>query len=1217
MDRRNPKQNILAFFYDGTMKRFRSMTALVLAVALTFVLAVPCLTFGETYDSSASASVSQNAVTATRDIYFVDRTVSGNSLWNAEDAGSSTANESSIWVQHMKEPTSGYEYAFAGDGKDAGEEEVRMEDTGSVDTSGDRIYRASIPESWSYIAFSYFEGMDPENVPSNPLHRTLLIKVDDEERYVVKTVQENGTAWSDEVITKTSDGNEAFYIDDEVVYADGAGYRKPAAEKIEIRGEVTSPPTPTPGSSSWASSSSGSTEGTGVTETPTPEVTVTPTETVSKNEIITPATKESEITPTPTESVSENGIAQNRKVIRKAASVSNGKTIYFWAVKSINNYPSWQGDTFSVYYYSTDSANRLTPAKIPMTQVEGEFETVDSSNNTAEIKVFKATIPADADGIVIRSYAYNYSANNGWKYNNADYLEQTQSLTSVEDGNIYYLEGYSVSEDGGNKQKAWSIHSSDLPKTIDDYTLRLAKDSWITPSHVTINLKNGTPITATLNLNTGKTFTYDKITWSTTDSSIATVDPETADVSSKSALTASVTGLKAGTTTLTASLYNGSDIVTSATADVKVYTTYTTVYYDATFSKLQYSSNDTRNTSMSIPKSDGTIKWYAKNSEGTDLGNGTMTPTTASGNVTGTWNDIYVNSTDLPAGTTQVYFANSSNYKTDCLTIPDDLTTPCFYADTGDDVVYTGSDRGGYWGEAWQTRKAEDHTDAVPATNSDSGTMPKDGDKETNAENKEVFNVTSTFYDYLSDYELNGKSRASYQGADGRSHRNWVIFREFNQALSDYYRTNSISYPMYTGHFQPKYYQDYGSNGSYSYDSTHYWGTAFSEIGTTLGLMGNTSDSPGSTFYAINNSNPHTGSSASSVVSDVHTTGLYNYATQGLMDASDVKSTFFNESFLTENNSKHAKLANVYKNVSFPMYKTTEYAAKSGGSDQVGSDYYVFDSASDTVHLATDGGSYYLKNTGNQRWSMNVNSSGETSGVSNTYGFFPLDDTTADGTKKANQHNYGFGAVIDVPFTLNEKGTIVKDGKEVPQVFKFSGDDDIWVEVDGKLVLDMGGDHGRVDGAINFALADTSYDYVKFGSSDWEHVPHQSTYLSKVKYVSGISPKTDTGTGSSDVTGQTLSVSSALSGLTVTKDGETKYDPTVTHHLTVYYMERGMWESNMKMEMNFTPQPSTPVTIDVGVKTNNEPYEAAFALSGFAGYIAYRKKKKREYKDFS
>ena len=140
--------------------------------------------------------------------------------------------------------------------------------------------------------------------------------------------------------------------------------------------------------------------------------------------------------------------------------------------------------------------------------------------------------------------------------------------------------------------------------------------------------------------------------------------------------------------------------------------------------------------------------------------------------------------------------------RTAILTIPEAGTyggKPCFYADAGDTAVYDNEYRGGYWAEAYTVRDAEKYkktdagekVDVVDITESDFSA------------NSNILYVDSTFYDYYTDYELNGNNRDSYPGEKGMSHRNWVTFRQFDQALSDYYKKNQVSIPIYTGHFQP------------------------------------------------------------------------------------------------------------------------------------------------------------------------------------------------------------------------------------------------------------------------------------------------------------------------------------------------------------------------------------------------------------------------------
>lgn len=662
--------------------------------------------------------------------------------------------------------------------------------------------------------------------------------------------------------------------------------------------------------------------------------------------------------------------------------------------------------------------------------------------------------------------------------------------------------------------------------------------------------------------------TYASVQWSLENGTVANIASTSGD--KKTSVT--VRGLKKGKTLLTANLLNeDGEIVGTASATVIVRDKLQ-VYYDAEFSKLLYSESGADankaiphcwNNNQGSTASDGIINYYAVNAsgrvidlQGNVITNGSMTGTMTKvtdvpSSAKGSWTDMYLSDV-LPEGTVKVYFANSKGAKTVSLEIPEDVADPCFYANTGDDIEYKSGDRGGYWGEAWVTR---DHDGTEDVTNIMSGTYP--------GNSADTYYVNSSFYDYFSDFELNGVSRGKYTGANGASHRNWVTFREFDQALSDYYKSTSNPYVMYTGHFQPPY------SG---------WGYQFQGIGYTMNLYGYSGNAgnAGSYFYTINNSNPNSSGAS----------GYYKYATQGLWAHSKPYETYFNTTFLSGDNGKHAKLANIYPNVKFPLTKTDEYVAnnKDGNGAKTVNEYYVFDSAQTTLHLAGDG-QLYLKDTGPQNWSKNVNSSGGATGdpVSNTFGFFPLDDTTSNANASGVNHNYGFGTRIVVPFTLSADGTAtLKDGTKVPQVFKFSGDDDVWVFLDGTsnddLILDLGGDHGRVNGAINFSKSTdsnaTSYNYVDFLNQSqqkyWAQVPNQSTYVSDVKYVKDLS------TASASGVGQKIDISTKLNSKNV-YDGQ-------THYLYLYYMERGQWESNMRIEMNINLV--TKVTIKKQFKTN-------------------------------
>ena len=471
------------------------------------------------------------------------------------------------------------------------------------------------------------------------------------------------------------------------------------------------------------------------------------------------------------------------------------------------------------------------------------------------------------------------------------------------------------------------------------------------------------------------------------------------------------------------------------------------------------------------------------------------------------------------------------------LTIPTDDKN-CFYADTNDDAVYKDTTRGGYWAPKGTLRDAE--------KGKDTGTKVVDIKTAEFTEEANTKYVTSTLYDYYTDYELNGNNRGSYdRNSSTVSHRNWVPFRQFDQALSDYYKDASAEYPIYTGHFQPG------------------GGTNFSDIAGTLNLFGyNTNDRR---FMAINNSqynedsqnndNNHTYYAYQGLVANKTSTGKADGAP--LLNGTETATVepHFNKEFLLGKNSKNAKLGEVYENVKFPFTKV-----KNLFGNETNVDYWCFDSKDTTLYLKQDSGQnsdskYFLQeSTTNRDPSKNVSA---LSNPKDPYGYFPFNETATPGV--FSTYNYGFGTKLQMDFTLTDDGMVETekaDGttEKTSIKFFFSGDDDVWVFIDGQLALDVGGAHGEVSGLL------------EFGETEDEKSNNVTAYVSRVK----------TG-GTSDKDKDEKNVKSAVK--TVTYNGEVinfyaqgttlPLDKGQKHTLTMYYMERGMWESNMAVAFNF------------------------------------------------
>ena len=565
-----------------------------------------------------------------------------------------------------------------------------------------------------------------------------------------------------------------------------------------------------------------------------------------------------------------------------------------------------------------------------------------------------------------------------------------------------------------------------------------------------------------------------------------------------------------------------------------------TVYYDATLSKLSYADTENvKNNGQGIPYSEnGSIYYYATG--GSQPLNGTMKKASE-----GTYKDVY--KVTLPKGYTKIRFAayvvNDENVAangdaTELVDIPGNMKKPCYYGDSSDDVIYAGGNRGGYWNEAYTLRNPEEEAKA-----NHSGDVVDIQSSPFNRDPSTLY-VNSTFYDYYTDYELNGKNRDDYADDQTSSHRTYVTFRQFNQALSDYYRTNQVTIPIYTGHFQPN------MDG---------WGSPFSKIAYTLDLYGYDSNNQNgfmstnnSTLDNTGNSQDHTYAAAQGLVADSLKNKELMTKTE---NGGEVLQPHFNEQFLTGENSKHTALAKVYKNVSFPFTKVK--VDNDGNKSDSGVEYWYFDSADTTLAMRKDTASqnYYLENVNNERnWSMNVNSASKTEGVANPYGFFPFNETST--SCKASRYNYGFGTKLEFKFRLTKDGTVVgTDGQKNPIKFNFSGDDDVWVYVDGKLALDVGGAHGKVTGQIDF--------------------------------------NGDTTTKKAKVSQAKVSLGSDKSGSNVESTFEIKGTNTSEHTLTMFYMERGMWESNMKVSFNFPQENKLTVEKEVDTTGANEIFKKA------------------------
>ena len=608
-----------------------------------------------------------------------------------------------------------------------------------------------------------------------------------------------------------------------------------------------------------------------------------------------------------------------------------------------------------------------------------------------------------------------------------------------------------------------------------------------------------------------------------------------------------------GLTTANCFVYSADSTYSWQSADSDLLKAGKTIYFDATLSSYGYKGENLQQQPMPGSDDDDKMYCFLTDSDGSTVETVKMDKVTDSATP-----DRQLYSCKIPTDEktyTSVQFsavestnATAKDNKTkpySTADIPPTLTDPCFFADDGDPTAYTSSStdvfREGYWGEKNSRHDAE----------SGKGSTVVDIASGTFTQQAGTKYITSTLYDYYTDYELNGLNRDNAPSIGGGSQRWFVTFEQFDRALSSAYReSDNVKYPLYTGHFEP-------TDG----------GALFADVAKGMDLYGWDSDKDSAAykiFMAVNNS---------TYDDKGNKDGDYSHTFQGLVEdhtsnglpllrAADSSKTalidpHFNEDFLLGKNRFNTVLGKVYKDVSFPFTKDAVFKSEDTSDPEQYAKYWYYDSSKASLYLKQDkgDGKYYLESpidNANGKPTTDDKSKNIYQSNGATHGFFPFNQTVSTGG--ASQYNYGFGAKLQFDFTLTENGTVVvKDASgnntaTVPIKFFFSGDDDVWVYIDDELVLDVGGAHGKASGLLEFGEGSTVTPYVSSNkNTDNDNSMAYTKDADKTVYFNEKPVK-----------------------FTKTKSESIQLNKTrTTHTLTMFYMERGMWDSNMAVAFNF------------------------------------------------
>ncbi len=535
----------------------------------------------------------------------------------------------------------------------------------------------------------------------------------------------------------------------------------------------------------------------------------------------------------------------------------------------------------------------------------------------------------------------------------------------------------------------------------------------------------------------------------------------------------------------------------------------------------------------------------------------------------------------VPADSSFIFKPNGGSDtagSTSALVIPSGFSKPCY------NVIK----------KTWQELSTvEDHTDYTV--------------KDSYSNNENILGVSATYYDYLSDEEYNGawlNPQQSGTGFNGSSD-DWYPFFIYNQKISKLAKNNSSwNTPLYFGNFC-------NTDGSYPEGVDHGSGSWENATNDTNAYKFN---------YLANNSNGLKSMDAS-YQGLMHNSLINNH----LYVNGSLQAPYFNNEWLQSEG-----IAKVIKGT-FPFtvtdkgdYKYYEFNSKNA-EDNV---YFTWDTDGSHTYPTTvnyGAGSNYGIDDG-IKYFMNDGISGK--------GIFPFNNVSGTKGVKTNANenkNYGFGIRMDIDFRVPEGGVI--PGTSKPVTFEFTGDDDLWVYVTdnetgvSQLVLDMGGAHKESHGIIDFSTKTATVDAVENGSNTEYGYVYLSkdntgwgdtyayfynangavggswpgTKMSSYESSSNLRCKIPEGatkvifnnnsgaetvnvdiasTGGAYWLSNTLNVNQwekAPSDAGIVSGPETKSfifdntDDQKTYTLSVFYMERGLIESNMKIAFTMTP----------------------------------------------
>ena len=380
----------------------------------------------------------------------------------------------------------------------------------------------------------------------------------------------------------------------------------------------------------------------------------------------------------------------------------------------------------------------------------------------------------------------------------------------------------------------------------------------------------------------------------------------------------------------------------------------------------------------------------------------------------------------------------------------------------------------------------------------------------TAAKEKENTSGTLTEADNYDVDKTNGQAKSIYAEAVYKQYNDAVTAWFQNQSDSDG-KVNGVSVtPLYQGNIRAG--NDDGSDkGTLDWAKSYF---NFVSVANGANRFGESSDSINAAAVGL----------VDKTLSD-----------NGTIQQNGIELPQFSDAFMNAN--ADSKIQSKYDNLKFET-KVTKRAS--------GNEWYSYDSSTDK-NRSLDLANRQIKNFNNE-----VKGCKNESGNQNDKaGYYPFNQSQPSDTDNITNC---FGTRFDIDYAMPNKDGVV-NGEQMQ--FNFTGDDDMWVYIDGHLVLDLGGSHAMASGSINLATMKVSYNSGYYNG----------TYDKVTDKVSASCAYTKTGE---------FDIGSDIQKIL--------QDTTRTHKMTIFYMERGLFDSNLSFNF-FLPQTNS-LTVEQKIDTS-------------------------------